>query len=88
MDAVISATRKRKDQHIEICLQENVAAGRNWWDDIEIIGENIPEFDFHEIDTSIEVFNKKLKYPIVIAGMVGGTDRATTINRHLARLAE
>jgi len=37
---------------------------------------------------SVDVFGKSLRAPLLIAAMTGGTDKARSINRELARIAE
>lgn len=76
---------KRKSQHIEICLKENVQASYNYWDDIHLIHQALPEVNKNAIDLSIEIFGKKLNAPIIISGMTGGTPYAKKINENLAK---
>lgn len=47
----------------------------------------LPEIDLAEVDTSLELFGRKLKAPLLISCMTGGTPEATLINRRLARVA-
>lgn len=77
----------RKKEHVDICLSKDVGSSYNYWDDIHIIHNAIPELDKDEIDTSIEIFGKKLKAPIIIAAMTGGYPEAREINENLARAA-
>ena len=44
-----------------------------------------PSCALDEIDTSLTLLGKKLRAPIVIAAMTGGTEEAREINRELAR---
>ncbi len=74
----------RKAQHIDICLNEQVDSDIDYWTDITLVHNALPEIDMDEIDTSIELFGKKLQAPIVIAAITGGFDGATDINRNLA----
>src|ERR1700687_4126390 len=48
----------------------------------------MPEASLDEIDPRADLFGKKLRYPVVITGMTGGTERASRVNRDLAALAE
>lgn len=74
----------RKAQHIEICLNENVDSDIDYWDDITFIHDALPELDMDEIDTSIQLFGKKLEAPLVISAITGGFEGAEKINRNLA----
>lgn len=80
-------TVSRKKEHVEICLTKKVEASYNYWDDIHIVHNAIPELDKDEIDTSVQVFGKKLRAPIIIAAMTGGYPEARKINENLARAA-
>jgi isopentenyl-diphosphate delta-isomerase len=80
-------TEKRKADHVHITLNEEVNARYNFWDDIQLVHNAIPEVDKDEIDLSVELFGKELKAPIVIAGMTGGYDDAREINANLAQAA-
>lgn len=48
----------------------------------------MPEMAVDEVDATTPFLGKKLRYPLVITGMTGGTERAAEINRQLAVLAE
>ncbi len=50
--------------------------------------QSLPDLALEDLDTSVHLLGKKLRAPIVIAGMTGGTDRAAEVNTTLARLAE
>jgi len=78
---------ERKADHIQICLDKDVNATRNYWDDIQMIHRALPEVDMASIDTSIELFGKRLGAPIIISAITGGFDGAEKINRNLAEAA-
>ena len=78
----------RKEEHLQICLENDVTGGENLWDDLQYVHESIPDFDFDEIDLSMELFGKRLNAPIVIAGMTGGCDSGKEVNENLAIAAE
>ena len=77
----------RKYEHIEICVKENVSASYNYWDDIAFVHYALPDFDFDDVDTSIELFGKKLSAPIIIEAMTGGHEISRQINANLAKAA-
>ena len=79
----------RKDAHIDICLNEPVIAsgpavglGR-----YTLEYDAIPEIDLDDVDLSVTILGKKLKAPIIIGAMTGGSERAKAINQRLARAA-
>jgi isopentenyl-diphosphate delta-isomerase len=80
-------TVSRKAEHVEIVLNEQSRAQRNWWDSVNLLHCALPEFDLDEVDLSVELFGKKLKAPLVISSMTGGYPDAEKINRNLAEAA-
>lgn len=84
----MNLTESRKYDHIRISLEENVNADHNYWDDIQLIHNALPELNKEDIDLSTNLFRKKIGSPVVIAGMTGGYDKAKEINENLAAAAE
>ncbi|UCH37551.1 MAG: type 2 isopentenyl-diphosphate Delta-isomerase [Candidatus Bathyarchaeota archaeon] len=86
----MTATTRRKAEHIDICLDKNVQA-RNTstgFEDIHLIHRAVPRTSFEEMDISTELFGHELAAPIIIEAMTGGTERAALINQNLAQAAE
>lgn len=88
----MTQTQKRKIDHIIICTDRVVEAGKTGFGDIilegvELVHSALPEIDFKSIDTSCEFLEKKFKLPIIIAAMTGGTPEALKINHNLAKAA-
>lgn len=84
----MNQTEERKREHINISLKENVSAHHNYWDDVTLIHNALPEINENEIDLSIELFGKKLGAPLIISAMTGGYSEAKKINENLAATAE
>ncbi len=80
--------KNRKKEHLEIIISKDVSHSYNYWDEFFFVHNALPEIDMDEIDTSIEIFGKKLAMPIIIAGMTGGFKEAGIINENLAKIAE
>lgn len=78
----------RKTEHIRIAENELVTSDHNYWDDIHIIHQPLPEVDFDKIDTSVDLLGRKLDHPMIISSMTGGTQLAKKINSNLAAAAE
>ncbi|MBX3272931.1 MAG: type 2 isopentenyl-diphosphate Delta-isomerase [Sandaracinaceae bacterium] len=85
----MSDLERRKDHHLDIVLQEAVGSagpaiglGR-----YTLEYDALPELDLDDVDLSTVLFGKRLRAPIVIGAMTGGTDRAGEVNRRLARAA-
>ncbi len=77
----------RKDEHVQIALEKNVTSIHNYWDDVELPHNALPELNMYNIDISTKLFNKTLEAPIVIAAMTGGYDLAKEINERLGYAA-
>jgi isopentenyl-diphosphate delta-isomerase len=84
----MNQTEMRKDDHVRISLEENVAAHHNYWDDVKLIHNALPEINKEEIDLSTTLFGKKMGAPLIIAGMTGGYAKGKKINENLAAAAE
>ena len=78
----------RKTEHIRIAENESVTSERNFWDDIRLVHQALPEMDFDSITTDSSFLDFKLDFPIIISSMTGGTQLAKKINMNLARAAE
>lgn len=84
----MNQTEIRKDDHIKISLDENVQFNHNYWDDVRLIHNALPEINKEDIKLDTELFDKKLGAPIIIASMTGGYKKAKEINENLASAAE
>ncbi len=80
-------TEQRKAEHVNVILKEKVEAAHNFWNDVHLIHESLPEVNYDDIDTSIKLFGQKLNAPIIIASMTGGFQAAKEINSNLAKAA-
>lgn len=81
---------RRKADHIRINLEEDVAF-RTLTTGLEqyfFMHQALPELDLAAIDTSLSLFGRQLKTPLLISSMTGGTERARSINRTLAEAAQ
>tara|TARA_B100000945_G_scaffold321326_1_gene335243 strand:- start:2234 stop:3274 length:1041 start_codon:yes stop_codon:yes gene_type:complete len=83
-------TAGRKDDHIRINLEENVQFNSisNGLDKLYFVHNSVPETNMSQIDTSIDIFGKELRMPLLISCMTGGTDKSGNINRILAEVAQ
>jgi isopentenyl-diphosphate delta-isomerase len=79
---------RRKGDHVEIVASEDLSQNYVYWDDIKLVHNPLPEVDLEEIDTSVTIFGRRLKAPLVISAMTGGYGKAEEINRNLASVAE
>lgn len=83
-------TESRKVDHIRINLEKDVQFPRltTGLEKYRFMHQAVPELNLADIDTTIELFGKKLGSPILISSMTGGTEMAQNINRNLAEAAQ
>ena len=78
-----------KLRHIEACLTRPVeylkTAG---FESCELLNEALPELSLADLDLSCELAGRRLRAPLMIAPMTGGTERGRALNRRLALAAE
>ncbi len=81
---------KRKLDHIRINLEENVNFRQltTGLENYRFLHQALPELDLTQVDTSVSFLGKRLKAPLLISSMTGGTEHAQLINRILAQAAE
>jgi isopentenyl-diphosphate delta-isomerase len=76
-----------KDRHVEVCLSEEVeSTGCNGFERYSLVGD-LPDFDFASLDTSTELFGRRLARPLFISSMTGGGRRSLELNKRLAEAA-
>lgn len=79
----------RKLEHLEICknkdIEHHITTG---FEDIQLVHTSLPEVNYEEIDTSIELFGKKLSSPLIISAITGGHPSSKKINEKLAIATE
>ena len=86
----LSETSKRKKEHLELCLTDNVSfrLKTNGFDKYDFIHDAITEVDISKITFQTKFLLKKIEYPFLISCMTGGTEEAENINQRLAVIAE
>ena len=79
----------RKLDHLRINLNNEVQSGLSTGlERFRFIHRALPELDLDQIDLSLYLFGKRLKAPILISSMTGGTPEASAINHTLAEAAQ
>ncbi len=82
-------TSNRKDEHLDVCLKNDVSSGVSaGWDSIRLPHCALPDADCNQVDLSTEFLSQKLRAPFLISSMTGGSPRGEDLNRMLARLAD
>jgi isopentenyl-diphosphate delta-isomerase len=80
---------RRKGEHLRVAATADVESRvRPGWHDVHLVHSALPATDLSEVDISVEFLGRRLRAPLVIAGMTGGHATAHEVNRRLARAAE
>lgn len=81
---------RRKDQHLDLCLTGPVERPGTTalFEHVHFIHDALPELSVDELDLRVSLLGKRLRAPLLVVGMTGGTERAGAINRDLARAAQ
>lgn len=85
----MDGTKKRKDDHLRIALEEKVeTAASTWLEYVTLIHQSLPGCNSGRIELETTLLGETFSAPILIEGMTGGTDLGAKINRKLANIAE
>jgi isopentenyl-diphosphate delta-isomerase len=87
--AKVAPIERRKADHIKINLDQDVRSRlTNGLEHYHFIHEALTELNLESVETTLNLFGKKLYAPILVSSMTGGTGEAKTINRRLAEAAQ
>lgn len=86
----MSEIEQRKTDHLELCATDEVAFKRrtHLLECVQLVHQSLPEMARGDVDLGIELLGKRLRAPIVIAAMTGGSDRSAEVNRELSSVAQ
>jgi isopentenyl-diphosphate delta-isomerase len=84
----MNGIEQRKADHIDLSLRENIVHEYNYWNDVQLVHNALPEVDLEEIDTRVNFLGSELDFPIIVTAITGGYPRALEINRNLAEACE
>ncbi|MEI7824988.1 MAG: type 2 isopentenyl-diphosphate Delta-isomerase [Chlorobiaceae bacterium] len=89
-DKATKRTIERKQNHVEICLHDNVAFNgkTTGFERFAFEHDALPELSLSDIDISTTFLGKKIGAPLMISSMTGGYSEAATLNQRLAEAAE
>jgi isopentenyl-diphosphate delta-isomerase len=85
-----SPTASRKDEHLRININEDVAAKGvdAGFDDYRFVHRALPEIDLDDVDLGSRFLGRAVGAPLLVSCMTGGTEQAGIINARLARVAQ
>jgi isopentenyl-diphosphate delta-isomerase len=80
----------RKHDHLRLTAGGEVEfqARTTLLEGVQLVHQALPELAEHDLDLTTVLCGRRLRAPLVIAGMTGGVPEAAAINRDLARAAE
>jgi isopentenyl-diphosphate delta-isomerase len=80
----------RKRSHLDLCAAEAVefVGKTTLLEEVDLVHDALPELAVDEVDVAATLLGKRLRAPLLITGMTGGTEEAAAINRELAQVAE
>ncbi len=83
-------TERRKIEHIVIAVKENVEAPSKTTllDDVELVHMPLTSISLEEVELETSFLGKRVKAPIFVSGMTGGTPLAAEINRAIGEAVE
>jgi isopentenyl-diphosphate Delta-isomerase len=82
--------RQRKADHLALCATDEVAfrSRTTLLECVEFLHDSLPELALSDLDLSVQLFGKRLRAPLLIAAMTGGTQEAGEVNHTLAKIAD
>jgi isopentenyl-diphosphate delta-isomerase len=88
--APVDTLRQRKRAHLDLCANAAVEyrGKTTLFEEVELMHSSLPELAVDDVDLSTEFLGKRLRAPLLITGMTGGTQEAFAVNRDLALVAE
>ena len=80
----------RKADHLDLCEGAEVGfrSTTTLLECVNLLHQSLPELSAADVTTEVDLLGRRLRAPIVIAAMTGGHERAATINRSLATIAQ
>lgn len=81
-------TSRRKIEHLDICLKEDVESYGNGFEDVHLLHRCLPGLNKSDISTDTIFLGHKFDSPFMIASMTGGHPETKKVNANLAIAAE
>lgn len=81
----------RKAQHLELCIRGDdydVESGSTRFDELSFVHHALPELSADHLDTTQDFLGYRMKLPLFISSMTGGSAEGYRANKDLARAAQ
>jgi len=80
----------RKADHLDLCEGDEVGfrSTTTLLECVKLLHQSLPELSVDDVSTEVELLGRRLRAPVLVAAMTGGHERAATINRSLATIAQ
>ncbi|HOU54493.1 MAG TPA: type 2 isopentenyl-diphosphate Delta-isomerase [Myxococcota bacterium] len=81
---------QRKRDHLEPFRGPGVPAreASTWLSCVHLIHQALPELDLRDVDLTVDFLGHRLRAPLWVTGMTGGTPEARRINQEIARVCD
>lgn len=86
-----SEMSRRKAQHLDICVDRDeyaVETGSTRLDEVHLVHHSLPELDASVVDPGLEFLGHRVRLPVFISSMTGGSDAGYQTNKDLAAVAQ
>lgn len=79
----------RKQRHLDICLDRSISveSGNTRFSEISLRHKSLPEMHCDKVSLETPFLGFRLKLPVIISCMTGGSDEGRELNRLLAEIA-
>src|SRR5438552_439985 len=74
---------QRKSEHLDLALRREVEPDETdaLFGCVRLVHRALPELRLSDVDLSAELCGARLRAPLMVTGMTGGTERAGQVNR-------
>lgn len=85
----VSEVERRKGEHLRVAAGEDVETRRGpGWVDVHLVHQALPATDLEAVELGVDFLGRRLRAPLLIAGMTGGHRDAHRVNHVLAGAAQ
>jgi isopentenyl-diphosphate delta-isomerase len=87
---MVSATEKRKKQHLELCAKKDVSFEKKTTllECVELNYKTLPQIKMEDVNLSTDFLGKKFDFPVIVSAITGGAQVAKKVNLDVARACQ